>query len=201
MNSEIWKRINNFENYEVSNYGNVRSLNYNKTKIIKTLKFTIKNGYKQVSLNKKGKQYFKNIHRLVAEAFLDKKEFKSMPDEDKNLIDLDSLEVNHKNEIKGDNKVSNLEWCTKKYNRNYGSAIERSKPKISRANKGKHFSPDTEFKKGDNAKPIKCIELNKIYKSIIDASKELNICASNITNVCKHKKHNKTAGGYHFEYE
>lgn len=202
MNDEIWKPIKDFENYEISNFGNVRSLNYNRTKKIQLLHQTVKNGgYKQVSLNKNNVQYFKSVHRLVAEKYLAKKDFKSMPDENRNLINLDELEINHKNEIKTDNRVENLEWCTKKYNRNYGTAIARAKSKISQKNKGKHFSPQTEFRKGDNAKKIKCIELNKKFNSIIEASLELNICAANLVNVCKHKKHNKTAGGYHFEYD
>jgi len=201
MNDEIWKPIKKFENYEISNYGNIKSLNYNRTQEVKNLKYAIKKGYKQVSLNKKGKQYFRNIHKLVAETFLNKKDFKSMPYEDRSLVDLNDLEVNHKNEIKTDNKVDNLEWCTRSYNRNYGTAIERAKPKISRANKGKHFSPKTEFKKGDNAKSIICIENNKIYNSIIEASIDLGITASNIVAVCKHYTSHKTAGGYHFEYK
>lgn len=202
MNNEIWKPIKSFENYEISNFGNVRSLNYNKTKKIQLLhQYVKKGGYKQVSLNKNNVQYFKSVHRLVAEAYLNKKDFKSMPDEDKKIIDFKTLEVNHKDENKQNNRVDNLEWCTKKYNKNYGTAIARAKPKISKKNKGKHFSPQTEFKKGDNARKIKCIELNKKFNSIIEASLELNICATNIVNVCKHKKHNKTAGGYHFEYD
>lgn len=188
MNNEIWKNVDGYSNYQVSNFGKVKSLNYNRTLKENILKLsTKKTGYQQVSLNKNGKQYFKSVHRLVAQAFI--------PNPD-NLP-----QVNHKNEIKTDNRAENLEWCTAKYNRNYGTSIERAKPKISKANKGKHYSPTTEFKKGDNTKSVKCIELNKIFKSIVDASRELNISASNITNVCKHKIHNKTAGGYHFEYK
>lgn len=67
----------------------------------------ITNGYLQVYLYKDGKRKFCKIHRLVASAFLDN------PD---NLP-----QVNHKDENKTNNNVENLEWCTSKYNCNYGT--------------------------------------------------------------------------------
>lgn len=83
-------------------------------------------GYLQVILNKNGKRKGFKVHKLVAEAFLDKNNFKSMPDEDRQLIDIDKLEVNHIKEFeKYNNSRDNLEWCTKKYNCNYGTRNQR----------------------------------------------------------------------------
>lgn len=75
-------------------------------------------GYKLVSLKVKGKRKWKKcyVHRLVATAYLDNPQ--NLP------------EVNHKDENKANNKVSNLEWCTKLYNCNYGTSRDR----ISKAN-------------------------------------------------------------------
>lgn len=100
---EIWKDIKNYEGkYQVSNYGNVRSLNFRKTGLSKNLKLVINhNGYVQVGLfNKSIKST--SVHRLVTEAFLDKIEGKE--------------DINHKDGNKKNNHVNNLEWCNQKEN-------------------------------------------------------------------------------------
>lgn len=110
---EIWKSINGFENYQISNTEKVKSLEriyysgaHHTTKKIQPemlLQHKIdKNGYHYVHLYKNGKQYIKKIHRLVAEAFIPNPN--NLP------------EVNHINLIKSDNNINNLEWCTHKYN-------------------------------------------------------------------------------------
>lgn len=115
---EIWKDIPNFEGlYQVSNLGNVRVLdryvnsairNNDKVKRKgKILKQYNKRGYLQVSLIKNYKRYYFTVHRLVAMAFL--------PNPD-NLP-----QINHKDENPLNNNLSNLEWCTAKYNCNYGN--------------------------------------------------------------------------------
>lgn len=112
---EIWKDVEGYEGlYQVSNEGNVRSLK--KGIILKAA--NVNNGYLAVQLWDNGIPKMKLIHRLVAEAFI--------PNPD-NLP-----QVNHKNEDKALNIVENLEWCSAKYNMNYGTAISRRVDKQSR---------------------------------------------------------------------
>lgn len=109
---EIWKDISGFEGfYEISSYGRVRSVKSGK--ILSTSKCGGCRGYIGVSLCKNGKRYGKLVHRLVAEAFIPAVEGLS--------------EVNHKDEDKTNNRVENLEWCSHKYNMNYGKRNIRSK--------------------------------------------------------------------------
>lgn len=104
---EIWKPVNGYEGlYEVSNCGRVR----NKNGVIKKQQKT-KLGYYYVNLYKDGKEKNHSIHRLVAEAFIP----------NPNNFD----EVNHKDETPSNNFSFNLEWCSHKYNMNYGSILER----------------------------------------------------------------------------
>ena len=120
MKKEYWKPVVGYEGlYEVSNWGRVKSLNYNHTGKGKILKQNqIMNGYKSVMLCKDGKRKNYLVHRLVAEAFI--------PNPD-NLP-----QVNHKDENKTNNNVDNLEWCDAKYNHNYGTINERiSKSQIN----------------------------------------------------------------------
>lgn len=114
---EIYKDIEGYEQlYQISNYGNVKSLKYNKEKILKPAK--LKNGYLQVTLCKEEKRKQHYIHRLVGEAFIDN------PNNYK--------QVNHKDENPANNNVSNLEWCTNEYNINYGTRNQRVAEKTSK---------------------------------------------------------------------
>ena len=108
---EIWKDIKGYEGkYQVSNYGIVKSLNYRRTGKEQLLKPALQTtGYFSVMLCKPLKRF--QIHRLVAEAFI--------PNPD-NLP-----QVNHKDEDKTNNHADNLEWCTNKYNSNYGTRVKR----------------------------------------------------------------------------
>lgn len=93
--------------YSVSEDGSVYS-NYS-NRLLKPHKN--KNGYLYVALRAPGMNKYKPVHRIVAEAFI--------PNE--NNFEC----VNHKNEDKTDNNVSNLEWCTKAYNNTYNNKTQR----------------------------------------------------------------------------
>lgn len=122
MEKEIWKPIKGFEgSYEVSNYGNVRSLDrmvkclngyeHRNGKMLKPHKN--KKGYMSVSL---GKNNQKLVHRLVAEAFV--------PNPDNLPI------INHIDENPSNNFSSNLEWCDYSYNNSYGDGnVQRTETK------------------------------------------------------------------------
>ena len=107
---EEWKDVVGYEGlYEVSNLGNVRN---KQTK--KVLKPTLGKrwGYYKLNLYKDGIMKSKTIHRLVAEAWIPQ-------------VEVDKDQVNHINEIKTDNRVENLEWCTVNYNNAYGTHNDR----------------------------------------------------------------------------
>lgn len=121
MTEEVWVPIKGFEGiYEVSNKGNIRSLNYRHKKgylhIMK--QETTKCGYKRICLweNKSGKSYY--VHRLVWAAFN-----KDIPA---------GMQINHINEDKTDNRLENLCLMTPTENLNYGTrsckaALSKSK--------------------------------------------------------------------------
>lgn len=110
MSNEIWLPVKHYEGiYEVSSIGNVRPLKVNKSggnKLVgKTMKMRCQFGYNTVDLFKNGKYKKCSVHRLVAEAF--------KPNSN------DSLQVNHINGIRNDNRLDNLEWVTSKENMNH----------------------------------------------------------------------------------
>ena len=109
---EIWKDVIGYEGfYQVSNKGRVKSLPVkSRTKRFdgKVLRqFPNKYGYMMVSLSRKSH----HVHRIVAAAFIENPN--NYP------------QINHKDENKANNNVSNLEWCTSAYNNNYGTRNER----------------------------------------------------------------------------
>lgn len=97
---EIWKDIPGFEGvYQVSNFGNVKSLNYARRRAPRCIKQTYtKDKYLKVDLHKCGHKKTIAVHRLVCEAFVSKVKGRD--------------EVNHINGDKEDNRAENLEWVT-----------------------------------------------------------------------------------------
>ncbi len=167
---EIWKDIKDFEGYyQISNLGNVKSLirkgNLHE-KVLKPTKCTA--GYLQVSLFKNNISYPRRIHRLIAEAFIPNP--KNLP------------MINHINEIKTDNSVSNLEWCDNKYNCNHGTRTERiflkerGRPVIQLSKQG---------------------EFIKEYPSARIACKETGVSQEAIRRVCNGKYYESKAKKYY----
>lgn len=117
---ETWKPIKGYEGlYEISNLGRVKSLpkfycNNSTLHKERFLKPQNKKGYYQVALLKNGKPKWISVHRLVAEAFIEKPPY---------------LQINHKDGNKLNNRADNLEWCTGRENINHSIKIGLQKPK------------------------------------------------------------------------
>lgn len=176
---EIWRDIQGYEGlYQVSNLGRVKSLKRKtinnrcfKERILKTGLETV--GYYSVVLCKE-KQKTKTIHRLVAETFI--------PNPNNYPC------VNHKNGIKTDNRIENLEWCTYRENTKHAiDVIQTNKGPVGNKNHCKQISQYD-------------LQHNFIRKwdSLTSASKYLNITPSAISQCLNNK--NETAGGYIWKY-
>ena len=160
---EIWKDIEGYDGmYQVSNKGRVKSLKFGKEKILRPGKNG--NGYLFVYLYKNRKKKMCKVHRLVAMTFL--------PNPD-NLP-----QVNHKNEDKTDNKVVNLEWCSAKYNINYGTRTQRQAEKLTNYKRSK---PVIQYSKSG--------EFVREWKSIMDVERNLGFNRGNIFHCCTGRYH------------
>lgn len=173
-----------------------------------------KQGYLYIHLQQgnKGKKY--KIHRLVAMTYI------SNPN--------NYPCINHKDENKLNNHVSNLEWCTYKYNTNYGTCIQRRAKKMTGENNpmygktgkkhhlygktgekapmyGKHHTEEAKNKmsknrRGKTGKKVQCIETGQIFNSTAEANEYLgkNRHSTNIQACCNGR--NKIAYGFHWKY-
>ena len=184
---ETWKDISGYEGfYQISNLGKVKALPREKNNQYSNKEIILKQsndnkGYLQVVLNKEGKRKGFKVHRLVAEAFLNKNNFKSMKQENRKKININKLEVNHiKENEKHNNSVNNLEWCTKLYNCNYGN----------RNKKVAHFKKINQYDLNNN--------FIKQWNSIKEANEITNICRASISSCLR--KITKQAGGYIWRY-
>ena len=158
--AEVWKDIKGYEgHYQVSNLGRVRSLSFksatrfSKGGVLTVMKDRL--GYMCVNLSRKT---FK-VHRLVAIAFIDNPNgFRC---------------VNHKDEDKTNNKVENLEWCSYKYNNNYGTRNARISQNGGR--KIAQYSLDG--------------ELIKTWNSAAEAARHYKVRRTTIAGCCAGRQH------------
>jgi hypothetical protein len=185
---EVWADISGYDGfYKVSNLGNIKSLQrYVKCKDGSVRLFQEKilsggkagRGYLLVTLFKGAKKRMEYVHRLVAEAFIPN--VNNYP------------QINHKNGIKTDNRVENLEWCNNSMNMKHAfktglakttiyQVIEKNKKKVIQLTKDGKFVSE--------------------YNSVIDAAKENNFNFSNIARCCRNCYGSKSYKGYIWRYK
>ena len=185
MEKEIWKDIEEFEGYQVSNHGRVRSLERIVTDISRSKlgRKIIRNRHMKGNIIKpclcwgyhKVVMHYKNrfVHRLVAKAFI--------PNPNNFPF------VNHKDENPLNNHVSNLEWCTNKYNLAYGTTKTRE--------------IQTKIQRGLLRQVVQCdIAGNEIqtFASCYDAARQLGIPVTSIRETCHGRR--KAARGFIFKF-
>lgn len=168
---EQWRDIIGYEGlYQVSDLGRVKALNYHREGRECVLNYwKTSGGYLVVGLCKDGKRSRCLVHRLVAEAFIPN------PDGYK--------EVNHIDENKANNSVTNLEWCDTNYNINYGTRNERVGKALSK--------PVFQYTKDGT--------LVKSYPSGMDAMRRTGYSNANIAFCCNGRY--KQAYGYLWSYD
>ena len=184
---EIWKNIEGYPNYQVSNMGRIKRLStgyYRRTE--KILKPQLQNnGYLHIKLSQKDKTKCILVHRLVAQVFIPNPN--NLP------------QVNHINEDKTDNRVENLEWCTQKYNINYGNGISKrvktnkengTYKKIGEINSKIRSKSILQFSK-DNS-------FIRRWDCIMDVQRELGYDNKQICSCLKNRQ--KTAKGFKWVY-
>lgn len=168
--NEVWEDIHGYEGlYQISNYGNVRTLEYVRGKrlypsILHTPVYN--SGYLYTTLHLNNHHYKKfAIHRLVAEHFLE------------TPANFNKLDVNHKDFNTTNNYYKNLEWVTRKENVRYSSDRGRMYNR-------KH--PEAKIvgiiKK---TKPIKCINTGRIYLRQNDCESDLGLWSDAVQNCLK----------------
>ena len=174
MKSELIKQIKDYPDYWVSTLGNIYSMKNGKEKELKQGKGS--RGYLQVSLS--SKTY--SVHRLVAQAFI--------PNPD-NLP-----QVNHKDESKENNCVSNLEWCTAEYNCNYANRNN----KISETQKRSGIQRNNKYTSKEVYQYTLDGKFVNTYPSIREAVRQTGLDHSAISKVCRGKI--KYTGGFIWSY-
>lgn len=150
MENEIWKDIEGFEKYQISSYGRVKSLRFNKESILKPIKDN-GNGYYVVSLYKNKKPFTHKIHRLVGTSFIPNPENKP--------------EINHLNGVKSNNQVTNLDWVTSSENTKHGWQTGLMENTRKAAKKNLSIAHEV------NKKPIYSKKLDMRFESGVDAAK------------------------------
>ena len=160
-------QIKNFPDYYITDTGDVYSRNFKRTGRIVKIKPNYCNGYYTVCMRKNNKTYRTPIHRLVATMFIPNPENKP--------------QVNHKNGIRTDNNVSNLEWVTCSENIQHAyTVLGRKSPNFRK------FGKDNK-----SSKPILQLKDGKIISEFWgcnEAARKTGLTASCILRCCQKKE-------------
>lgn len=175
--AEVWKVIEGFEDYEVSNHGRIS----HNGKILKGTDNGI--GYKRVMFKVDGRRKFKYVHRLVASAFIPNRENKPL--------------INHIDNNPANNHVDNLEWCTHQENTDW---MKKQGRNIRTEEWLQHLHESQEkYCIGVIGENIKTGE--KIYFSRLNDVKKAGFQPSCVCNCCKGNRGVKQHKGYRWRYE
>ena len=156
--TEVWKDVKNYEGlYQISNLGNVKRISSGKR-----LKPYNRKGYIRVALSKDDTTKHIDIHRLVAQAFIPNPENKP--------------EVNHKDENKLNNEVSNLEWVTRKENIKHSIKTGTAYQNVHGSIKNKRCKKVAQYDLDGN--------LLRIWNSTREPEHILGYAHNNIRNAC-----------------
>ena len=179
--TERFAPIEGFPDYQITSHGRVFSLKSGEFKELKSRK--IRNDYIRVALSKNGEKYYRYVHRLVAQTFI--------PNPDNKPC------INHIDENKTNNHVSNLEWVTAKENMNHGTRNERAGKAISKTNSDGRRKGS----KHNHARAVIGFKINgcgiKYYKYMRDCEKD-GFYHSGISRCCKGKS--KSHHGYEWYF-
>lgn len=182
---EIWKDIPSYEGYYmVSNKGRVKSLPRNGTiRTERIMKQKDVNGYMTVHLRKSGYSKHRKVHRMVAKAFIEKIPGKEI--------------INHKDGVKDNNNVENLEWCTHSENTQHAFDTGLMEVDLEQLKGAQRRSVKS------TSKPVLQINNDGVlvneFTSIRQASLYMGVQSCNmIGDVCRGKR--KTYKGYKWEF-
>ena len=184
---ELWKDIKGYEGlYQVSTEGNVRSCNWRNRGFTRNLFLKVHNkGYHQVELVKDGKKKTFLVHRLVAETFLPNVNGYSI--------------VNHIDEVKTNNNVENLEWCTLSQN---SKAYYTNHPKANCFPRHREANKHNKSLHGDTWKRVCQLKMSgeiiKIWESALEVARTNNWSQWSISECCRGKT--SKAYGYKWKY-
>lgn len=168
-----WSKIRGYENYSVSDNGDIRNDKTGKIKAERLNRY----GYPIVDLYSNGKRQTTRIHRLVAETFIPNSENKT--------------QINHLDGDKRNNNIKNLEWCTPKENVSHAFNSGLMKPR--RGMLGKK-NPNG----GRPGRPIRIKETGEEFASLTECEKAINGNNRHISDCLAGRQ--KTHRGYTFEY-